>query len=584
MPVPFAEHVALLEALLDRRQAIVDLIESRLLNVQGKDVARGANREQIQRLLDACFYDLPGLAPDPSRFRGQLAAAHLADGFEPVSLEHASHVLDPIDLILGAHRHWERHRWPGRNGRDSFARAVFGVFMLGQLEALSLRIWDDGTGAAGGRLDRIQRLLDGLNQVASSIVLIRDARWLIQTAQGPLTRHLAPYFRVAAHISESFTAARRLELHKAGAQLAGGHLRSQLRYRSAEMHLPGKDPAVVAITRNSNSMDVALLVNDLVPLLEGYAAAQLAGEVELRIDLADAILQGVSADPELLLMRLDLLEPCSTIETLFLEPAADGTVRSTVTGATHAARVTRYRELIGQAAAFLKADAGAFDPAQRPYSPLGITYGFCADILSAITSSTLVSPPSHDLSLEDMFMSRGRLAEKLTRTGEWQRLPRAAGHQPLEHSSDWAGEIYQRTMTALGSRAAHPTDANASGVASARLFVVPRDRTVASGAEAPDLQTLPPGIVAAQEHCVTSDVNRAFDTGATAFPKSQILIDRNEGRFLASAEIDGKWLAVSKTVLTAILGQGKDALVTDVPGPVIDILTVTCGELIVVTR
>ena len=93
---------------------------------------------------------------------------------------------------------------------------------------------------------------------------------------------------------------------------------------------------------------------------------------------------------------------------------------------------------------------------------------------------------------------------------------------------------------------------------------------------------LPAGIVTANEHCVTSDVNRAFATGATAFPRSQILIDRNEGRFLASAEIDGKWFAVSKTVLTEVLSQGKDALVTDVPGPVIDILTVTCGELLVV--
>ena len=99
--------------------------------------------------------------------------------------------------------------------------------------------------------------------------------------------------------------------------------------------------------------------------------------------------------------------------------------------------------------------------------------------------------------------------------------------------------------------------------------------------EGPDLQTL--SRVPAQEHCVTSDVTRAFGTGAIAFPRSQILIDRNEGRFLASAEIDGKWFAVSKTVLTAVLGQGKDALVTDVPGPVIDILTVTCGELLVVT-
>lgn len=98
--------------------------------------------------------------------------------------------------------------------------------------------------------------------------------------------------------------------------------------------------------------------------------------------------------------------------------------------------------------------------------------------------------------------------------------------------------------------------------------------------EGPDLQTLQSAAVPANEHCVTSDVKRALSSGATAFPRSQILIDRNEGRFLASAEIDGKWFAVSKTVLTGILGQGHDAVASDVPGPVIDILTVVCGELI----
>ena len=96
---------------------------------------------------------------------------------------------------------------------------------------------------------------------------------------------------------------------------------------------------------------------------------------------------------------------------------------------------------------------------------------------------------------------------------------------------------------------------------SARLFVVPVSRSVESLPEG----FLPDGIVAAQEHCVTSDLKRALATGATAFPKSQIVNDRNEGRFLASAESDGKWFGVSKIILTVCTSQGKDALITDVP-------------------
>jgi hypothetical protein len=81
---------------------------------------------------------------------------------------------------------------------------------------------------------------------------------------------------------------------------------------------------------------------------------------------------------------------------------------------------------------------------------------------------------------------------------------------------------------------------------------------------------------------VTSDLPRALASGATAFPKSQIVLDRKEGRFLASAEVDGKWFGVSKVLLTACLCQGRNALVTDVPDPVIEVLRLTCPELLVV--
>lgn len=72
-------------------------------------------------------------------------------------------------------------------------------------------------------------------------------------------------------------------------------------------------------------------------------------------------------------------------------------------------------------------------------------------------------------------------------------------------------------------------------------------------------------VVNAQEHVVTSDVQRAMKTGATAFPRSHFLADRQEGRCLAS--VDGKWFGLSKVVLTACLARGLDAVIAGVPPP-----------------
>ena len=556
----FGEHVALLREFLGRRQAIVEEIERRLLNVQGKATPR-AGRGDLEQLLDACFFGLAGLPPGLSRLKRELEASHLADGFEPIALEGSSHDFDPVQLIVRAYQHWERHRWPGRNVRLPYAGRLYSVYILRQLELLSLRIWDEGNEAAGHRLQEIQRLLDGLNGASMADGLVRDARWLIQTAQGALTRQLEPYFRTADRISASFAHAHRLEIHKAGAVLASGHLRSQLRHRAAETGRPVDDPEVLATTRNSNSMDAALLVRDLVPLLEAYGTAG-----HDRLDLADAILQGVSADPGLFLTRLDLLAPCTMIETLFVQAGDGGRPRYTSMGDAHRHLLESYGALIGRHAASLQEDALGLDPRHHVYSPLGLVSGFCADMLSNIALDTLLGQPSISLSLEDMFASRDHLETKRARAEGWKARQQPAGaRNPVDYSAGWAAQLFDRTMRALAARARHQDRANASGVPDARLFV----------------ESAPEGTPRAQEHCVTSDLQCALATGATAFPKGQILRDRNEGRFLASADEDGKWFGISKVILTLCTGQGEDALLTGVPSSVVDTLRLTCPGLAV---
>jgi hypothetical protein len=393
----------------------------------------------------------------------------------------------------------------------------------------------------------------------------------MQTAQGALTRDIGPYFRVAGLIAGSFPAQAGLAIHEAGAKLAGGHLRSQLWYRSRETGHAIDHPDVLSVTRNSNSMDTALLVRDLVPLLEAYDVARSTGDAGKRLRLADAIVQGVSADPELFLTRLDLLPAFTAIEHLFV----DGT-GYTALGEEQGGLLNRYSDLIRRVAAALVGDAPGFAPGRGTYSPFGLTYGFCADLLSRMALRPLVSQDALHFSLEDVF-NHGPSNERppaLSAAG-WADLPNWHGHQPIEYSADWADVMFERTMRGLHARAMNPAP-NASSVATGRLFVVPETLSTE------DLPAgfLPEGIVPAQEHLVTSDVAHALASGATAFPRSQIASDRREGRFLASAELGGRWFGVSKVVLTACIGQGKDALITGAPAPLLDVLRLTCGEIV----
>jgi hypothetical protein len=193
--------------------------------------------------------------------------------------------------------------------------------------------------------------------------------------------------------------------------------------------------------------------------------------------------------------------------------------------------------------------------------------------------NTLRSPSGSPLSLEDMFTSRERLDAKRTQATEWSRLPKREGERdPFEHSNEWARLMHGRLAAALEARAARPAEPNASSIRKALVYVVPRGVAV----ESPPAGALPDAIVRAQEHCLTSDIARARASGATALPADRLAADHAEGRLLACVQTDGAWFAVSKIPLTLCIGQGKDALIADVPSGVIDVLRRMCPDLVVV--
>ena len=564
----FSDHVALLAAYLDRRGLIVEAVEQQVLNVQDKEPARSCDRGRLETLLLGSF-DGAVVLPQRSVSFAALAAAHAADGFQPVSRDAYSHRLDPVDLVMRAYGHWDATRWPGRNGRLAFAQVIYSAFMLGLLEHLSLRIWDPGTRDANDRLRDVQHLLDRLNAGPAGPAFVRDARWLIQTAQGPLTKDLAPYFRVAARIAESLDAEHQLEVHKAGVVLAGGHLRSQHRYRAADSGRAFDDPEVLAVTRNSNSMDMALLVGDLVPLLERYEAALASDDADLRLGLADVILQGLSSDPELLITHLDLLGPAAMIEEVFVGAASADDPGYTAEGERQIALIGRYRALISRLATPLSEECRGLSPAGPPYSPLGISYGFCADLLWNVALSALTTRSSSTLSLEDVFDSRTRLDEKAERAYTWTHLPTRHGEREhFTHSPDWSHQVFAGVVQRLRALGAGNTGANTG-----RLVICQHTVDSSGG-------ILPVSAVNAQEHVVASDIQWALKTGATAFPRSHVLADRHEGRYLASVEQDGKWYALSKMVLTASLARGRDARVAGVPPALAARLRLTCPEIV----
>ncbi len=86
--------------------------------------------------------------------------------------------------------------------------------------------------------------------------------------------------------------------------------------------------------------------------------------------------------------------------------------------------------------------------------------------------------------------------------------------------------------------------------------------------------------MAADDYCVTSDATRARPEGVSLYPRSQLLIDRNEGRYMASVRTGDEWFGISKVILTMFTSQGTDAVITTVPDAALDVLRLTCPGIL----
>lgn len=544
--VPFEAHVELLQLFIARRSTIVELIQG-LLNAQQKPPQRLLDRALLAREFEDCFFAQPAITREHLLLRGQLQQAHWHEGFRPRAMPGIpNEMFDPADMMVRAFNVWRNTRWPGRNGRVRYAQTLFNLYVVRCLTLLDMRVCDAGAGLAGERLARLQQVLDTLwkSSPTDQPTLVRDVRWLVPVAQSPTTDDLSSYFEAARRFEECLPASDSLEVHKASVLMAGGHLRSQLRYFTMNGQSLD-DSELILTTRGSNALDCAMTVQHLVPLLAAYRQAIQQGQAESRRELAAIICQGISVDPELYVNRLDLLGAYSVVAPLFVTWTGEKPVL-TPAGQRHAELVRRYVALLEHVAPSLLEDCVQFRPAEGSYSPYGVMFGFSSNILEHMTLKALQADSESRFSLEDVFMGNADGVQRLEWIRGWRKLPHVPADvlKRYEYPQAFAEAIFGRIEQALRDRVADGGTRPGTG----RLFI---DR--------PHVASVP------LEHVLSSDPQQVAAGKAQACDPARLLADRNEGMYLVDYETPGGKVAISKNVLTAVLGKGLDANLEALP-------------------
>lgn len=480
-------------------------------------------------------------------------------------------LVDPAEMTVRAFHLWRQTHWPGYSGRVRYAQTLFNLYIIRCLALLAMRLWDAGSSdepdhRAGDRLSQLQGLLDQLWRTSppDQPLLVRDARWLIPVAQSPTTDELPGYFEVAKKISDTLSERERIEIHKAGVRMAGGHLRSQLRHVSTQKGVPFDENSLVLSTRKSNALDIGLLIEGLVPLLDAYEHAAQSGDDRKRLEFADSIYQGISPDPELFVNRLDLLGPYSMIEHLFITTDSDGQAVYTPMGQRHIGLAQQYEERIRRLAKLLYEDCRHFRPVGGAYSPYGVLFGYSSNLIEHMAFKTLQPDAVTQFSLEDVFTCGD--AGKLAWVNGWRKLPHIKPEvaKLFEYPQQFAEDIFARIEHVLRRRVS--ADAANVAVQAGRLFLLPGD---ASAADLP------------LQYIQSSDMQIVAAHKAEFLDQKHLFAGRVEGEFLVSYKTSGGWVAITKDILTEVLGSGRDAKIAGLPVGAAGVLRLMCPNLVI---
>jgi hypothetical protein len=213
-------------------------------------------------------------------------------------------------------------------------------------------------------------------------------------------------------------------------------------------------------------------------------------------------------------------------------------------------------------------DCHHFRPVNGAYSPYGILYGFSSNLFEHMALKTIQLDAATRFSLEDIFTAGE--AVKLAWVSGWRKLPHIKPEMAklFEYPQNFAEDIFARIEHALQR---HVSDAEANAAAqTGRLFIVPEDDSRLS--EIPDLP---------MRYIQSSDTQIVAAHKAESYDQSQLLDDRREGEFLLSYQTSGGWVAISKDVLTEVLGAGRSVKIVGLPRTAAGVLRLMCPNLIV---
>jgi hypothetical protein len=556
--VPFGAHVELLRLFLTHREDIVGSIES-ILNAQRKPIGYLQDRSLLSRHFEDCFFELTAVTARQTRLKGQLEEAHWAGGFKPRQVQDLHNdLIHPAEMMIRGFYCWQQTRWPGRNGRMHYAHTLFNLYVLRCLQFLSMRLWDEvpaagtqdqGQGSPARRLAEIQGLLDELwrSSPDDQPVIVRDAHWLIPLAQSLITDELGPYFEVARLVTETLPEADALEIQKAHVRMLGGHLTSQIRYYCTKDGVSINEHSVLLRTRTSNALDFALLVQSLVGLLKAYDCALQSGDARTRVDMAGAICQGISADPELFLNRAGLLSAYSMIEHVFIakeakEEAREGHVVYSPLGRRHVQLLKEYSALIDRLIQPLRDDFQRFRPVDGGYSPYGVIFGLPSHLIEHMALKTLQHDSETHFSLEDIFEDTRDDGDtnraKLAWVNGWRKLPHIDREvqRLYDYPQQFAEDVYGRIEHELRRR-------DSDGSRTGSLYVECGDHPD-TDSNAPAIPLLP------ARYFGSSDGQIVAARKAETYDRVQLLAGRREGHFLVSYETPNGWIALKKDLLT----------------------------------
>jgi hypothetical protein len=232
----------------------------------------------------------------------------------------------------------------------------------------------------------------------------------------------------------------------------------------------------------------------------------------------------------------------------------------------------RYKAQIARLATPLSEDCRRFRPEDGSYSPYGAIFGTPTNLIEDMALKTLQLDAVERFSLEDVFTDVVVDDARLDWVNGWRRLPHvdAAIQKLYEYPHAFADEFFARVNRAFEKRVSGDPSADALGTGS----VIGRPAGDFDANASPSRMTDLPA-----RFMRSSDAAMVGAGHAELLDQAQLLHGRQEGYFVVSFPTANGWLAISKDLLTEVLGAGADVNLAGLPPEPAGVVALMCPGL-----